>query len=556
MTTLSAQFSILDYVLFAIVFVVSLAIGLYCGVKVKGKSTVNEYLFGGKKMNIIPVGFSLAATTITGSATIGQSMEVYAYGPHNWMHLVITPIWSLAIHYIFLNVFYDLQLMSTFTYLEMRFDRSVKNFASALYVISGVFVIPLTIYVPALSFQEVSGINLHIIAVITGLLCIWYTAIGGIKAVVWTDVFQCVLILISAIVIIIVGLSSVGGVEKVFTALQRGERLPIPKTSIDLETRGSVWAYLFSTTFVLLYTFGLSQSAVQRYVSLSTIQNAKKAIWVQASLVEVILLLQLFIGAIIYTAYENCDPLTSGLVKKVDQVFALFVQEKASLFPGFNGIFIAGVFAAGLSTTSTILNSISGTIYLDFLSKRMKSSSEATISRTMKILVAIVGVIGIASICLIEKLGTVFAITIQCFTISTVGVFGLFISGMVFPRTNSKGAKCGVAVSMLVVGFLIIGGLNKTPDPTLPLRVDGCDISNSMNSTAFSNSETVVSRNLNIHWIFRINFQYHCIIGLIINIITGVIISALTGGNKVEDERLLVNFLRKNAPRENLLSVN
>ncbi|XP_055703691.1 sodium-coupled monocarboxylate transporter 2-like [Phlebotomus papatasi] len=558
MVSPNVQFSILDYSSFIIVFIVSISIGLYQAGRNKNHS-IEEYLFGGKNLKLLPVSLSLAATTISGSTIVGQSIEVYAYGLHNWMLLATVLPWMLVIQYIFLPVFYDLQLMSSFTYFEMRFDRSVKHLASALYVITGMFLIPLTIYVPSLVFQEVTGINLYVITVIMGLLCIWYTALGGIKAVVWTDAFQCILIFVSGITIMIVGLRSVGGFENIWNALDRGQRLTFFKTEFDVEERGTMWSYLFSIFFVYVYQFGINQSCIQRYLSLSSFKKATTSVWIYGIFCAIVMFIEIVIGGIIFTTYEQCDPVSAGLVKKFDQIFPHFVQEKASLFPGFNGIFIAGIFAAGLSTTSTLLNTLSGTIYNDFLIKKLKRKENA-FKIIMRGIVAVVGIIGICLVFVIEQMGTVFAITLQCLTLSTVGVFGLFVSGMIFPKINSKGAKCGVVLSMVAVGVLIIGGLNKTPDPPLQLRIDGCDF---LNSTQYhqnsSQNHNFLNRNAtntdyeDLPWIFKINFQYYSLIGLLINISVAQVVSFLSGGNIVEDQRLLVTFLRRNTPQEPLI---
>ncbi|XP_055691239.1 sodium-coupled monocarboxylate transporter 2-like [Lutzomyia longipalpis] len=431
----SVHFTFLDYIFFISVFVITIATALYYAFNTQKRRSIEEYLFGGKNLKVIPVSFSLAATAISGSATIGQSMEVYAYGIHNWMILVNSVTWVIIMHFVFLPVFYELQLTSTFTYLEMRFDKSVKYLASSLYVLTGCFILPLTIYVPALAFQELTGINLYVISIAMGLLCIWYTAVGGIRAVIITDMFQFCIILVSAIVILIVGLRSVGGFGSVWDALERGKRLTIVKSDLDFEARGTIWAYLFSNVFVLLYYFGVSQSSVQRFISLPSIKEAKIALWCQSILCKTILLLQFIIGAIIYTSYEDCDPLTSGAVRKIDQIFPHYIQEKASLFSGFSGIFIAGIFAAGLSTASTLLNTISGTIYNDFLKNTFKKTD---FDKVVKITVAGLGIVGIVMVFLIQQMGTIFAITFQCFTLSTVGVLGLFASGILFPNINSQ----------------------------------------------------------------------------------------------------------------------
>lgn len=220
------QFSSLDYFFFVIVLLVSIIIGLYYA---KRQHSVVEYLLGDRNLGLLPVSFSLAATSVSGSSIIGQSIEVYAFGVHHWIALLSALFRATFTHLLFLPIFYELQLLSSFQYLEMRFDKNVKLLASGLYVIIGFIIISLTIYVPSLVLQEVTGFNLYSIVVTIGLICIWYTAFGGIKAVVWTDVFQCILILTSSIIIMIVGLKSVGGFVNVWEAFKRGGRLTFLK---------------------------------------------------------------------------------------------------------------------------------------------------------------------------------------------------------------------------------------------------------------------------------------------------------------------------------------
>ncbi|XP_055693862.1 sodium-coupled monocarboxylate transporter 1-like isoform X1 [Lutzomyia longipalpis] len=562
MSQAAIQFSLLDYFFFSLVFLVTIGIGLFYALRKKSHS-IDEFLFGGKNLSIFPVAFSLVATSISGSSIIGQSMEVYAYGLHNWIYLPMGLLTTLIMQFIFLPMFFELQLVSTFTYFEMRFDRSVKHVASTLYIVTGILLIPLTIYVPALAFQEVTGINLYLITMIMGSICIWYTAIGGIRAVVWTDAFQCILILISGGVIFIVGLRSVGGIANVWEALGRGERLTIIKTDFNLETRGTIWSYIFSNIYIKVYLFGINQSFIQRYVALPDISKAKKALWLSSLFCNVTSIIQIIVGGIIYTSYENCDPLSAGIVKKIDQIFPYFVQERASLFEGFNGIFIAGITSAGLSTTSTLLNTIGGTIYSDFVSTRITDTSERTFSRIIRTISVVVGLIGIALVFVIERMGTIFAITSQCFTLSTVAVFGLFANGMFIPKINARGAKCGVVCAMIVVGILTVIGLSKNPDPVLPLRTDGCSFLNSTSTvpsfSPMSNSSITKfaprnDQNDDLPWIFRINFQFYCLIGIVINLSVGYIVSILSGGNEVKNQKLLVSFLRNKTPQDLIMN--
>lgn len=210
------------------------------------------------------------------------------------------------------------------------------------------------------------------------------------------------------------------------------------RLDFDLEARGTIWGYVTSIMFVSIYYIGMNQSSIQRYSSLPTLRKAKQSLWIQLVLYLIITLMELVIGAIIYTAYEDCDPYSIRRIKKVDQILPYFVQERASLFPGFNGIFIAGIFAAGLSTTSTLLNTISGTIYSDFIVSRLKRITEEKSNRILRVLVVILGSAGTLLIFLIEKMGTIFTITFRSLSILTSAIFGLFILGMLFPRVNSR----------------------------------------------------------------------------------------------------------------------
>lgn len=130
-------------------------------------------------------------------------------------------------------VFYELQLTSSFTYLEKRFDRKVRQAASIIYAISCIVFVPIIVYVPALAFSQVSGINLHIITLVTSIICVFYTTVGGLKAVVWTDTLQFLLMLCAICAVVFLGLKEAGGIGNVWEAADRGGRLIFFKYGIS-----------------------------------------------------------------------------------------------------------------------------------------------------------------------------------------------------------------------------------------------------------------------------------------------------------------------------------
>lgn len=107
----------------------------------------------------------------------------------------------------------------------MRFDKSVRRVASFIYAVSIIIFVPIIVYVPALAFSQVSGINLHLITFVTSLICVFYTTVGGLKAVVWTDTLQFVLMIGAITCVIFLGLQETGGFLNVWETADRGGRL-------------------------------------------------------------------------------------------------------------------------------------------------------------------------------------------------------------------------------------------------------------------------------------------------------------------------------------------
>ncbi|KAJ4433289.1 hypothetical protein ANN_15548 [Periplaneta americana] len=168
-------FSWLDFTLFILMLVVSTLIGIYFGFWGKKEDTPKEYLHGGKTMNTMPVAVSLVSSIISGITVMGAPSEIYMYGTLYWLVCVSAVLIGFINNYIYLPVFYELQLTSTYEYLQLRFNKQVRVMASVLYTIGLLLNIPIVVYVPALAFSQVSGVNIHIITVAVSVLCIFYT---------------------------------------------------------------------------------------------------------------------------------------------------------------------------------------------------------------------------------------------------------------------------------------------------------------------------------------------------------------------------------------------
>ncbi|XP_038107357.1 sodium-coupled monocarboxylate transporter 1 [Culex quinquefasciatus] len=546
------RFTAFDYGIFVLLLAISVLIGFYFGFVSKIKqNNVEEYLLGGKSMPKFPVAASLIATSVSGISLLGVPTDIYAYGTQIWMFVISGTMTGIVMHFIYLPVFHDMQLTSCFSYLELRFDRVVRLVASFVYALSALFLVPVVIYVPAMAFAQVSGVSLHWITPILCVICMFYTTVGGLRAVIWTDTVQLLLMLGAIFAIIVLGLSDVGGFWEVWRIAERGERLVFFDLNPDPTLRTSFWCVTLGMTTNWIAVFGINQACIQRFLAVPTRKAAKNSLKIYIVGLLIINSFACFIGLLMYARYEDCDPITTKQVQKLDQIVPFYVMDTAGRIPGLPGLFIAGVFAAALSTMSSSLNTLAGTIYEDFIRPCRPNASERSSSATMKLIVVILGLLVIGLVFIVEKLGSIVQMAVSCTGVISGSVMGMFTLGMVSTRANTKGVVSGVIVSISCMITLWISALGRLKYPFLPFRTDGCDqdILNAMGNATIPapTNSTVSQAEAELPVIFRVSFMYYSLIGLVLFLVVAYPVSLMTGGGKVPDERLLTPWARRGA---------
>lgn len=314
-----------------------------------------------------------------------------------------------------------------------------------------------------------------------------------------------------------------------------------------------------------------SPGSVQRFLSVRDLSKAKKSIFVFVFGVIFIKSCSCFIGLIMYATYSDCDPVSVGLVKKMDQMVAYFVMDVTRDFPGLPGLFVAGIFAASLSTLSSVLNASAGCLYEDILRERLPNKTEQQASSIMKWLVVGLGLVNLGFIFVVEKLGSILTVSVQFESIFLGPVLGMFTMGMVFKRGNAKvggklnylcvkdvkfsssfqGVVWGSIVSIILVGSMVVGShLNKLTHQWLPMNTDNCEFGH-VNETMISGNRRKEEDPEDIPWFFRISFLYVCVISTFIFAVVAVPVSLYTRDPEDRsfeqmDQRLLAPFRRDN----------
>jgi sodium-coupled monocarboxylate transporter 8/12 len=223
----SISFSWYDYILFCTMLGLSAMIGIYFGCFGTKQNSANEYLMGNKKMKVFPISVSLVASHISGLTLLAVPADVYRFGAAYWLFVpAVVPVVLFTI-YIYLPVFYKLQVTSTYEYLERRFDKTNRLFASFLFTLGLFLYLPIVIYIPGLALSAATGINIHYITPVVCGVCIFYTTLGGLKAVVWTDTLQFTVTTGAVIIVTVIGIKSGGGVGEIWAKALEGHRLEL-----------------------------------------------------------------------------------------------------------------------------------------------------------------------------------------------------------------------------------------------------------------------------------------------------------------------------------------
>ncbi|XP_033333875.1 putative sodium-dependent multivitamin transporter [Megalopta genalis] len=524
-----AILGIADYAVIVVTLLISSGIGVYYWLTGGKQKSTDEYYLANRSMQVAPVAIGLTVSYLSAVSVLGVSSETYVYGTQYAVANIAYGIATPAIAYLYLPVFFKLGTTSTFEYLQKRFGSAARTAASLAFMLQLFLYSGVVLYAPALALEATTGISTTASVVGIGLVCTFYSTIGGIKAVLVTDVFQSTLMLVSVILVIVTAAVNVGGLDQIWEIALNGSRIEFDNISMDPTVRHTWWSLTFGCFFTYLSLYGANQVQVQRMLTIGNVRGAQAALWWSWPLTSVMSLGLCFSGLAIYTRYRGCDPLTLGRINSNDQLMPLYVMDMLSGYPGIPGLFIAGVFSAGLSTISATVNSLAAVILEDFIKplyrirgKEITATGSIIVS---KLLALIVGLTCIALAFMARYLGGLLQAALTIFGVVGGPVFGLFTLGLFTELANEKGAVIGLLTSLvfsLWMGF----GQPKPPIPKLDVSTSGC--SNATGYYDYAEPSPFVgqpSGDDSYFYLYRISYMWYCPIGSVVSFAVGLFAS-------------------------------
>ncbi|KAM9467819.1 sodium-coupled monocarboxylate transporter 1 [Clarias gariepinus] len=549
---LAASFGTWDYVVFALMLVISAVIGVYYAFAQRKSQTTRDFLVAGQSMTAVPIALSLTASFMSAITVLATPVEVYLNGAIYVLSCLGFVLMVVISSEFFLPIFYRLGITSTYEYLELRFNKVVRLFGTVLFIIQTLVYTGVVIYAPALALNQVTGISLWGALISTGLVCTFYCTLGGFKAVVWTDVFQMIIMLAGFLAIIIQSVLLQGGVSVIFKDSADGGRLNLWDFDPSPLRRHTFWTVIIGSTFIWTSMYGINQAQVQRYMSCKTLLHAKMSLYINLVSLWVILLSSVFCGLCLYSFYKNCDPWTTKMVSSHDQLMPYLVLDILGDFPGIPGLFVAAAYSGTLSTVSSSVNALAAVTVSDLI-KPYFSLSEQKLSWASKGLSVCYGVVCIGLAALASLMGGLLQTTISVVGTLNGPLLGLFSLGILFPSANSKGGLAGLVTGLAVSLWICVGAQFYQPSPentrSLPLQTYGCnmttDKNNLMNWTNYSTQASYVTsaeqgkavdRPLLADYWYSLSYLYFCPIGTLVCIVIGQIVSLFSGGRTLKPE--------------------
>lgn len=439
----------LDWIVIVVYLAAMIGIGLYFYLREKRNST-SSFFVGGRSIPFWAAGVSLYAANTSSISFIAIPAKAFE---SNWQYLTNNLIAVFGLMFVavwIVPLLRRLDLMSVFSYLETRFHPAIRMLASALCILTQIGSrMSVILFLPALAIATITGISVTWSVILMGGFTIIYTAMGGMKAVIWTDFVQVIVKMGGAIFAIgfIVWNLHGGAGEFVHTAMAEN-KMKLLDFSFDL-TKATVWGFIFLVLFDVVLTFPKDQVLMQRTLSTKSDKEAGRSIWAFAAIMIPGGFVFYMIGTALFVFYK-AHPERMNPLLPIDATFPLFIA--AELPMGVTGLIIAGIFAAAMATLSGIMNSVATLVSVDFYDRLTHGSTQKKSVFFAEIMTVVVGLVGIASALLLSRFDvhSLFDVSIELAGLLGGGFAGAYTLGMFTRRANSQGVAIGIGASIFL----------------------------------------------------------------------------------------------------------
>lgn len=450
----------LDWSLIAIYALSTIGLGVYFGRKQK---STKEYFVGGGNMNPFFVGVSLFATLLSTISYLSMPGESAGKGPVNLLGMLALPLVFWIVAYGLLPVYMKNRVTSAYELLEERLGLGLRLLGATMFLALRLVWMTLLVYLAAKAMTVMMGVEerwVPIIALVTGIVSVIYTSIGGLRAVVITDFMQTILLFGGALLVLISITWSLGGLSWFPTSWQENWDTQ-PFFSFDPKTRVTVVGTILSVLTWYVATSGGDQTSVQRFMATTDANAARRALATQLCVAAVVGVTLYLVGFALLGYFKaNLDKLPEGMSieKSADSLFPRYIAYHLPI--GVSGLVVSAMFAAAMSSIDSGVNSITAVVMTDFLDRFGKApkteKGHVRFARFLAFGIGTVVVLGSTSMKFIP--GNITGMTGRTVNLLTTPIFGLFFFALFVPFAKPLGVWLGTILGTITAACISFSG--------------------------------------------------------------------------------------------------
>lgn len=399
------------------------------------------------------MGVSIYATLITSITFIAYPGSAYA---GNWAELVpgfmVVGVLML-VGLVIIPFFRHAVGMSVYEYFEKRFGYGVRAYSAFAFAMGHFSKMGFVFYTLALTVTSMTGWNVYLVMILTGAVTIYYTVIGGLEAVIWTDVIQGFIKVIGIFVCLGWLFTNMpGGIGAAFDLAAEKNKFALGSLHWDLTSKTSFWVLSLYGFFWYLQKYTADQTLVQRYLVAKTDRDALKGVALGALLCIPAWALFMLIGTLVWAFYQLSQEPLPATITKADQIFPHFLSTKIPA--GLAGLFMASLFSAAMSMLSSDLNCLSLVGVEDYYRRFRPQADDQRRLAVGKIIIGICGTLAVlVAVVIAWKSERVLSFYFTVSSIVAGGLAGLFLLAFLSARANRAGAWCGIAACLLFTTY-------------------------------------------------------------------------------------------------------
>lgn len=440
----------LDYIVFFLFVGGVTAFG--CSFFFRSRRGVESFTAADGQLPSWVVGMSIFATFVSSISFLGLPGGSYA---GNWNQLVFSlsiPFATWLAAKVFIPLYRSLNSVSAYHYLELKFGYWARAYVAVCYLLTQLARVGSILLLLAIPINTMFGWDIATIIIATGLLTLLYSLVGGIAAVMWTDAVQGIVLIVGAVACaIVLTFSMPEGAGQLFEIASAHDKFSLGSFSLSLR-EPTFWVVFVYGLLTNMQNYGIDQNYVQRYMTAKSTAEAVKSTMLGSLLYIPVSLVFVYIGTALFSYYTaQPDILPEGVAG--DKVFPYFIVH--GLPTGVTGLVVAALFAAGMSTISTSINSSATIILTDFYKRLRRQKS--TPRKEMAVLYtasAAVGVIGIVVGLMMMQIDGILDAWWKLASIFSGGMLGLFLLGVVCHTVKREYAVIAVVVGLAVIAWM------------------------------------------------------------------------------------------------------